>query len=440
MSESLCYPQSSAMLTRKGLPSVLAVCLFVLITGFFFQRNLSKLVVPKGDNAGRWAYAAYRDATYYPVVALLEGKNPYDAELYMKTYPVGDVLPPYLPITLVLHLPLGLVDFQTSVVLYFLLTLLLTVILSAMMLRIADIPLTVPWVFGLSTALLLTRPGQNNLLLGECTVPMAIGVYLLVSSRWRKSNLAILGFIMMVIKPTYGLPLGVLLLARRDYRTVLSGGIITAVLAFSVTGVLAHHAGGVGPLVSSLVESYHASEDHPDSDPATSPSRIDAKGVIGRILQTDPGVAVEFGLLMVLLGLGCLALRKLDTLPETPGKDSLILGVVCLVTLTSIFHQPYDLLLLAGPWLLLAVRGNQPPWNDCPRLRWFTLGLMTIPLVNYVGSATAFEYLGIEIGTPLWIALSSVNGVVLLVVLGVYLKLAFRGLVPSRDSTDPHTP
>ena len=426
------------MLTRKGLPSVLTVCLFVLIAGFFFQRNLSKLVVPKGDNIGRWAYAAYRDATYYPVIALLDGKNPYDAELYMKTYPVGDVLPPYLPITLALHLPFGLADFQTSVVLYFLLTLLLTVILSAMILRIADLPLTVPWVFGISSALLLTRPGQNNLLLGECTVPMAIGVYLLMCSRWRKSNLAILGFIMMAIKPTYGLPLGILLLARKDYRTILLGGIITAVLTLGITGVLVHHAGGVGPLVSSLVESYHASENHPDSDPATSPSRIDAKGVIGRILQTDPGVAVELVLLAVLLGLGCLALRRFDTLPESPGKDSLILGVVCLVTLTSIFHQPYDLLLLVGPWFLLVTGEKLPPWNSHPRLRWFTLVLLTIPLVNYLGSATAFDYLGIEIGTPAWIVLSSVNGVVLLAALVIYLSLALTG-VESRSSTSQYT-
>ena len=48
----------------------------------------------------------FRDAIFYPVVALRDGVNPYNADSYFVHYPVGQEFPLYTPIHLLLHAPL----------------------------------------------------------------------------------------------------------------------------------------------------------------------------------------------------------------------------------------------------------------------------------------------------------------------------------------------
>jgi len=49
----------------------------------------------------------FYSGAYYPVRALLTGENPSDGDRFMALYPVSDMYPPYLPLTLLIHLPLA---------------------------------------------------------------------------------------------------------------------------------------------------------------------------------------------------------------------------------------------------------------------------------------------------------------------------------------------
>jgi hypothetical protein len=385
---------------------------------------MDKLVIPGGNNTGRWTFAAYRDATYYPVVAFLEGNNPYDVKAYMKTYPVGDVFPPYLPMTLLLHLPLGMLSFKSSVTAYFIVTLILILLLSRLSLVLCGITPCAARTFGLAALVLLSRPGQSTLILGECTAIVTVGMYMAFLYSRDNPVLAGLGVALTSFKPTFGVPLALLLLARRDFKPVLIGIALSAALSTCAAGVIAYNAGGITPFVASMRESYGASEDHPDSNPVTSPSRIDAKGLAGRLLGKDPGAGIEILTLIGIVGVGVVGVRRLRSGGDATQIQRIEVGLFSLVILTCIFHQPYDLLLLTMPQLALASGGGSVPWDRSPRLRWTLLALLIFPAFNYLGSATAFSFLRIEIRDTAWILLSSLNGAALLVGLFVYLKVA----------------
>jgi hypothetical protein len=64
-------------------------------------------------------------AVYYPARAFLDGLDPYDQSAYRAAYPVQAPLPPFLPATLLLHLPFGLLPPGPSAALYLGVTLIL---------------------------------------------------------------------------------------------------------------------------------------------------------------------------------------------------------------------------------------------------------------------------------------------------------------------------
>src|SRR5262249_25021721 len=72
------------------------------------QRAAPRINLPGRVDPARWVLQDFRDAVYYPVVAFLDGRNPYDQSAQARTYPVGQPFPPYLPLTLLAHLPFGL--------------------------------------------------------------------------------------------------------------------------------------------------------------------------------------------------------------------------------------------------------------------------------------------------------------------------------------------
>src|SRR5688572_18936481 len=73
-----------------------------------------------------WAMTDFKTAIYYPVITFLSGENPYAVNRFMQLYPVKSGFPLYLPATLLLHLPFGLLSPPNAFAVYFLFTLILT--------------------------------------------------------------------------------------------------------------------------------------------------------------------------------------------------------------------------------------------------------------------------------------------------------------------------
>src|SRR6185369_10514670 len=107
------------------------------------------------------------DAIYYPVVAFLDGNNPYDAAAYLATYPVGNAFALYTPMTLLVHLPFGLLPFVPSAVAYFVVSVVLLLWVAHLTLRMCGLATSAAAVFVFGFAMVISQPGQWNLFLGQ---------------------------------------------------------------------------------------------------------------------------------------------------------------------------------------------------------------------------------------------------------------------------------
>ena len=92
--------------------------------------------------------------------------------------------------------------------------------------------------------------------------------------------------------------------------------------------------------------------------------------------------------------------------------------------LTSTYHQTYDLLLLALPWLAAATSRLGPATTATPWLRWVVLIALSVPAVNYLVDGWTLGKL--HLTGVWWLAVTSVNGLALLVALFASWALALR--------------
>src|SRR5262249_26430170 len=61
----------------------------LVVLGILVHRAVPRINVPGKIDPARWVLQDFRDAVYYPVVAFLDGRNPYDQTAQAEAYPVG---------------------------------------------------------------------------------------------------------------------------------------------------------------------------------------------------------------------------------------------------------------------------------------------------------------------------------------------------------------
>jgi hypothetical protein len=405
--------------------TVAAGLALVVVVGLLTHRAVSLVNEPGRPVVERWVLQDFRDAIYYPVVALLAGGNPYDQDAQARRYPVGQSFPLYLPITFVAHLPFGLLPHAEAGWAYFITTLLLTGGLATLALGGAGVPVTAAGVIGLTALLLASRPGQMNLLLGQVTAQVAIASY--VALRWARSRplLAGLGLALATLKPTYGVPLAALMLLGRGDMRATAVGVAASVAMCSVALVpLVHAAGGAVPFVASLGSSAAAFAAEASSNALASVARTDVTALAARVLGRAPAGWLELGLGTVVGAASILGLRRLRT-DRTATGTQLGVGLVCLSILVGCYHQTYDALLLTQPAVALAT-GRWGRDGVAPAaLRWTVLGLIAVPFVNYLATIPVASR--VTPGGPAWLALTALNPAALLAAWAVHLALAWRG-------------
>ncbi len=370
----------------------------------------------------RWAFCDFRTAVYYPAVAFLAGDNPYDAAAFTRTYPVPVNFPPYSPLTILLHLPFALLPVGAAAVAYFATILGLTLAIAAMALRLGGLAATVPRIFVVGTLALLSRPGQANLTLGQVAATATVACYTALG--WSRSRpwLAATGLAVATFKPTFGGPLGLLMLARGDGGVVLRGlALAAAATAWPALTVVAR-AGGPAAFAHLVTAAETTWATRPENAASTSIIRLDAAALIGRLLGHPPSAPVLVILAAAVLGTAALAVRRLGARDAPTWRLSA--AVVCVAILLSSYHQAYDGLLLTLPVAALVAGRWAPPSVAAPAARAALLALLLIPAVNYVGTFAVLPHL--PASHALWVAATAANGAALLAAFAIYTLLAFR--------------
>jgi hypothetical protein len=400
--------------------TLFAAAAFVCTVGFFSVRAVRKFDFSETGDPERWALCDFRDVVYYPVVSMLEGHDPYDAPTYVRTYRVGAPLPPYSPSTLLAHLPFGLAPLVVAGFAYFAWTIVLMMVVSYLTLLLCGAKPTVVGILGITTAILLTRPGNWNLLLGQLGTEMTAATYLALQSARKRPWVGGFGLAVTTIKPTYGIPLAVMMLARGELPAVVIGVCAGATLLALALAVLAVETGGLVGVLQSLHETAIR---FPTTYPTvTSINRVDVIGLVSRLLGTVPGVGVQLAISLGVLAVGVLAVRRLARRPPSAASLTMSASITCLVVLTWTYHLTYDVQVITLPLVAAVLALTGTPWSVRAGLRFAAIGLLAIPFVNYLASTSALDAL--RLGGTWQLALLSLNGTALLAALGLHVGTA----------------
>jgi hypothetical protein len=259
-----------------------------------------------------------------------------------------------------------------------------------------------------------------TIFLGQTSALMAFGTTLALVDGRRHPLRAACGLALTCLKPSYGGPLGALMFLRGDFRAVGIGGLLATGAALLGSLGPMRAAGGFYALLDSARGSMTVVTNDASFNEATSLIRIDPLAILGRLLGRPMGffanLAVALSVLL-LAGAAILWLERRRGEEARPLSDTL----VCLAILLATYHQPYDGLSLALP---LAVAATLPELSA--RRRTVLLALLLVPCANFIATHTVLEHL--TLAPPLWLLVSSLNGLALtaalLMTLGEVLRLS----------------
>jgi hypothetical protein len=234
-----------------------------------------------------------------------------------------------------------------------------------------------------------------------------------------------------LFKPTFGVPLALLMLVRGDSRAVLAGVGFAAILNGPPLLVLVHRAGSWTGFTDDLVRSQQAWQGV--VDPATQVYGVDAPGLVSRLLGSRLPAVGYLAVAFAVLGAAAAALRALARAADRQ-VSHLSAAIICLGILLSVHHHAYDLVLLVAPVVALT-RSSLPATFLRPWRRRTLLILFLILGANYITTLSILRHL--ERYHAAWLVLASLNGGVLLAIFMVYAAYRLPARVPMGTVTSP---
>jgi hypothetical protein len=372
--------------------------------------------------AADWALVDFRSNVYYPVRAFVEGANPYDKVSYLAKYPSApEGFLPFFPSTLLVHLPFGFMPLTVAQLCFVALAIVLVVVLARVALRAND---ESSWTatMAVAAAIVLSRPGQWSLLLGQ--VALEVTVASLIALRYAKRSPWVSGLALglATFKPTFGLPLAALMLARGDLKAVGAGVLSGFTLNLIPAAILAHRSGGLLSYAQSQVGAYYSWTGVSDSAPSWSLYRLDLVSLAGRVAGRALTHAEELVISVVVLTVAALLARRLRR-SGVADHEPLSNAIICMAVLLCVHHLDYDLLLLVLPLLALVYR-RVPGLLEDPRARVVTLGLYAVLGLNYVSTQSVLDRFALQPATAGMLV--SINSVVLLLIFTIHAIAAWR--------------
>lgn len=370
-----------------------------------------------------WVFTDFRDAVYYPAVSYLSGENPYDFDAYAEKYVVLCTFSLYSPLFLLVHSPFGLLPHEAAQLTYFVLSIILSVGLSVLSLKFCGQKPNAAEALGLAALIMISRPGQFNLLIGQTTLEFVLAVYMALWTVERASLIPCFCIAAATMKPTFGIPLAILMLCQGRFRTVFIGSGVAVLATVVATVPLARAAGGITRLVVSMLETHRNSLQDPSMNPVTSMTRVDAVAFLSRLWGSPLGFGIEllvFAAVMVIAGA---TLWHVHLRWDEESARLFNISISSVAILLATYQSQYSALLLTLPLTSLALGcwfkpGQSMPWV----IRYSLIGLLALPAVNYLAGWKVLHHF--EQGSVTWLFLASINGGALIIALVLHVVLA----------------
>lgn len=365
------------------------------------------------------AMSDFKSTVYYPARAYADGVNPYDAEQYLARYPAPEPVRLYPPAMFLVFRPFAALPLEAAMRLQAVLTLVLSGLLAYVSLRLARVPASPAAVLLVWGLVLLSRPGQWNLLQGQITLLVVLGVYAALASGRASPMIAGAGLALSLLKPNFGLPVAALMLARGNYAGLAIGGGLAGILNLAAVASLAEQTGGLYEFGRLFLGTGDQLRFSAKLGTELSVFRVDGAGLITRLFGVPLGAVASLLTAAVILGLVMAGLRRRrQSLAADGPPDGALAGLLCCAVLISMYHIGYDLLLLTWPFVALVKDLRTSPRLE-PARRWIQAGLLALLAFNYV---TTFSVLGaLEAERVLFLIVASLNGAALAGLFGLYL-------------------
>ncbi len=362
---------------------------------------------PGPFDPARQGFCDFHNGVYYPALAVREQVSPF-GQKYADEYPVSRPMPLHAPYLFALNIPYTWLSVPQADRLHYLLMSLQLLVIAALAWWIAKGECSWPLVLGLAAILAASRSGYGTLFTGYLTFELIIGAILALHFGDR-SGWGTLGFVVSAAKPTYGIPLAILLLASGNWRTVVRGGVIAAVLgALSLGWLLADSS-----LEQFRQEIAQAQETHradPNEIPANNWTRVDLLAVVAKWLRWEPNDWHHLLAMLPLIALPCAALW-LNRKYRSDGLAGPAGFLASLALISTLYHHYYDVLVIV-PAMLAMLLASTPEWWRVPPWQRTLAGVACgLVLFNYLSAQFILQKLN---PSPLLVDVAtSLNGVVL---------------------------
>ena len=376
-------------------------------------------------------HSDFHNGSYFTSLAFREGVNPYSNEM-VDRYLIPRSSPVYSPVVFIWHLPFTVLGLYEADVLFFLCNTAMLGLLAWMGIHMSNQKFCWGiWILFFAV-LVYSRPGHVTLFTGYFTAELVIGSIVALHFGATRPFLSGVGMLLASGKPTYVLPLIVMMLCRRNYRAVVVGLLLCIAGGLVGLGWLASFSNPM-EVVAGINDGRVALHEDPTEDPVNTWTRLDTVGMVSKVIGWKPNDFVYFGSMLLMLAVPGWAIFKASHFEQNRGATGLTATIACLTILVSIYHHAYDSLLVVVPWIGIAFfrtidRVEMPEW--CRR----TLAvLLAVPLANYFSTRVFQQKTGLDPQAGLWETITSVNGVSLLMALVLVCWCAWKS--SSRNST-----
>ncbi len=331
----------------------------------------------------------FHNGVYFPSLAYSRGVNPY-GEVFANTYPVSRQIPPYSPLTLLLHVPLSWLPIRAAEIVYLVINLTICWWLACLTVASLDAigdKRTASWlVFFLIVS---SRAGHTTLFTGYFTLELVLGTILALYYAESRPITSGVGIALASIKPNFVIPLVLALAARGNWRALLVGCSIAAIGASVATGwLLQSHS----PL--ELVRDVQsADEAHLTDDyelPVNTWTRVDILAIVAKWMAWNPSAGIALVTMAVLLVIPLLALQKLKRHGDRGGLQSPSGAIAILAGQVCLYHHVYDTIVLipVACGILYDMRWRRLASSTA---RWGLALAVLFPAFNYLSSEQVLQ-------------------------------------------------
>jgi hypothetical protein len=401
-----------------------ATVLLLIGVVFAFGRAYSNYSVPKAEFD--WSATGLSDfhSMYTYTKAFRRGLSPYEShesEDLVMSRPSA----PFSPLVFFILWPLSMLPMGVADVFLCLANLAMIGWIARQVFTYGGVKFHRGWWLAVFGFLVLSRAGHITLYTGYITPLLVIGTLMAFQYGKRTPWLSGVGIMLTSIKPTYILPLLIILAFRRNYKAAAFGVVFSGLVAFAGITWLAADS-SYSAVLDTIRHGQDAFREDASEFPINTWTRIDLVGMFAKVIDWNPDKNIYLAAMLVLLIPPGLVIRKIALTEHNSSATGLSAFIGMLALLVGIYHHSYDCLLLAVPWLAMLLFGRQTLAN-VPRWHQLTIGLLLfIPAINYVSTLAGRNLLKLEQLSLAWQSITLINGVCLALSLLILINSALR--------------